>query len=276
MGQKEKVERFVGRNFHTWQTRLRFLLQKKELWKLVTTAPDQIPVTREAKSLWDLQDTKALAIIALALGDEYLHHISNAESTKSAWDTLDKLFGASGKNAKINLKLQLFRLNMKSGSSFPIHLNEFKSLLGQLASVNKPVDNEDCIALLLKSMPEEYDNIVTTLLNMPSLNLNDVQYSLMDEYNKKQARDTSEDFYQPFEAAHFVKGKKFNNNKGFNKEQKKGCTFCGKDNHIEENCFHRKKAQKAYFSETNEETEPPDAGASHEANFASIDEDWVF
>ena len=104
---------------------------------------------RESKAQWVLLDTKALAIIALSLGDEYLHHISSIETVKSAYNTLDNLFGATGKNSKINLKLQLFKLQMKLGSSFPLHLNVFKGLLSQLALIKAPVEEYDCIALLL-------------------------------------------------------------------------------------------------------------------------------
>ena len=85
MGKKDQIDRFTGSHFHTWQTRMRFLLQKKDLWKLITTTEDNIPTTREGKAQWELNDTKALAIIALSLGDEYLHHISNVGSTKEAW-----------------------------------------------------------------------------------------------------------------------------------------------------------------------------------------------
>ena len=139
MGKKDSLDRFTGANFHTWQTRLKFVLQKKELWKLIVTNDEQVPTTREAKAQWELSDTKALAIIALALGDEYLHHISNITTSKLAWEILDKLFGASGKNSKINLKLQLFKLNMPPGGDFLVHLNTLKGLLSQLASINAPV-----------------------------------------------------------------------------------------------------------------------------------------
>ena len=188
-GKKESMERFTGNRFHTWQTRLRFLLQKKELWKVIDTDDALVPITREARAQWDVLDTKTLAIIALNLGDEYLHHISNLSTTKEAWKILNHLFGATGKNAKINLKLQLFKLTLKPGTPFAIHLNDFKGLLTSIASIKATVDEEDSIALLLKSMPEEYDVVVTTLLNMPSLKLQDVVSSLMDEYKKKQRRE---------------------------------------------------------------------------------------
>lgn len=236
MRKKDSLDRFTGANFYTWQTRFKFVLQNKELWKLIITNDEKIPTTREAKALWELSDTKALAIIDLALGDEYLHHISNITTSKLAWEIFDKLFGALGKNSKINLKLQLFKLNMPPGGDFLVHLNTFNGLLSQLASIHAPVDKDDCIALLLKSLPDEYDNIVTTLLNMPALKINDVQSSLMDEYTKKKGT-VLEVFSH--DNAYFSKSK-YKNKAGnkYNKQIKKVCNFCGKDNHVEEECFH--------------------------------------
>ena len=281
MGKKEPMDRFIGENFHTWQTRLKFLLQKKELWKFISSDASQIPTTREAKAQWDLADTKTLSIIALNLGDQYLHHISNLDSAKSAWETLDQLFGATCKNAKINLKLQLFKLNMNPGDSFPIHLNEFKSILSQLASIKAPMDEDDCIALLLKSMPEEYDIIVTTLLNMPNLKLHEVESSLMDEHKKRQGRVfIGDQAYYSKNQHKFNKG--FNNKKG-GTPNKQGCGFCGKDNHKEEDCFHKRRAQKAYFASIKDIDKEADEGepeTSNEANLvASLDDDdqeWAF
>ena len=170
------------------------------------------------------------------------------------------MFGASGKNAKINRKLHLFKLSMNPGGDFPIHLNSFKSLLGQLASIKAPVDPDDSIALLLKSLPEEYEQLVTTLLNMPSLNLNDVESSLMDEYNNKKDKN-------PLESLDSAYYSKFKTKAGNRNRDYKACGFCGKTNHKEEDCFHRKKAQKVYLASLNKEDE--DAGASQEANLAS-------
>ena len=41
----------------------------------------------------------------------------------------------------------------------------------QLASVNSPITEEDAMAVLLKSMPDTYDTIVTTLKNLPNPSL---------------------------------------------------------------------------------------------------------
>lgn len=80
-------------------------------------------------------------------------NISQVSNAKASWNILNHLFVVTGKNSKINLKLGLFRLTMKSGASFLVHSNKFKGLLSQLASINALVHEEDCVALILKSMP---------------------------------------------------------------------------------------------------------------------------
>lgn len=61
---------------------MNFVLQKKDLLKVIMTEDDQLHTTRKGKALCELANTKALAFVALALGDEYLHHISNIKSSK--------------------------------------------------------------------------------------------------------------------------------------------------------------------------------------------------
>ena len=134
-------------------------------------------------------------------------------------------------------------------------------MLGQLGSIKAPIEEEYSIALLLKSLPEEYENIVTILLNMPSLTLNDVESSLMDEYNNKKGKILNENF----DNAYFSK---FKSKAGFKKKDNKACGFCGKTNHREEDCFHKKKAQKVYLASINK-AEEDEEEASQEANVAS-------
>ena len=152
-------------------------------------------------------------------------------TVKEAWEILDKLFGASGKNAKVNLKLQLFKINMASGGDFAIHLNVFKSLLGQLASIKAPVEVDDSIALLLKSLSDDYENIVTTLLNMPSLTLADVESSLMDDYNNKKFKVQST--IENLDSAYFSKSRINTGNRYKEDNKRKPCGFCDRDNHKE-------------------------------------------
>ena len=77
---------------------------------------------------------------------------------------------------------------MKEGDTLPKHLNYMKSRMSQLATIRAPIDNEDAIAVLFKSMPlEQYGHLVSTLQNLPDPTLDGIAASLLEEYKKKEA-----------------------------------------------------------------------------------------
>lgn len=61
----------------------------------------------------------------------------------------------------------------------------------QLASIDCKVDDDDAVAVLLKSMPEEYDSLITTLKNLPSPTLEGCISALLEEESKIQGHATS-------------------------------------------------------------------------------------
>lgn len=84
------------------------------------------------------------------------------KSTKEVWDNLDKNFGAS-------------------------HLNTFKSLMQQLASIGSKVDDDDAIAVLLNSLPLSYTHIESNLYTQSDLTLENMIVTLLDEDRKSKS-----------------------------------------------------------------------------------------
>lgn len=69
---------------------------KEFLWGIVI-GRDSCPANGD--KVWDEKDEKALSIIALGLDDNMIHHIAGKDTSKEAWEELEKLFGAKGKNS---------------------------------------------------------------------------------------------------------------------------------------------------------------------------------
>ena len=65
---------------------------------------------------------------------------------------------------KLYLMKQVYRLNMKEGTTVLEHLNFFNKVISKLLPVNVKIDEEDKALILLSSLPESYDHIVTTML----------------------------------------------------------------------------------------------------------------
>jgi len=65
---------------------------------------------------------------------------------------------------KLYLKKQLYGLRMKEGTTVLEHLNFFNKIINELLTVDIKIDKEDKALILLSSLPESYDHIVTTIL----------------------------------------------------------------------------------------------------------------
>ena len=81
-------------------------------------------------------------------------------------DVVSYLFGVCSKYSKLSLKIKFFGLELKPGAHLDVHINKMISLMNKLASIHSPTE-DDAMVVLLKSMPEEYDNLVTTLKYFP-------------------------------------------------------------------------------------------------------------
>lgn len=143
------------------------------------------PPAREGEATWALKDDKSLGIIASSLDDDYIHYIDGFDTSYGAWVELEKVFRVKAKSSKISLLIQLFGLQMKKIDSLAAHLNHMKSLTNQVIGIKANVEEDICIALLLKSLPlVEYGHIITTLTNLPKPKLVGVISSLLDEEKK--------------------------------------------------------------------------------------------
>ncbi|MCO5585598.1 hypothetical protein L7F22_039533 [Adiantum nelumboides] len=184
---KAPINHFKGHGFHTWQTCIKLMLMKKALWP-ITNGKEQKPRETVAAATWKERDNKAQAIIKLELDDTYIHHVDECETAKETWDQLDTLFGAQAKSSKFGLLIEFFKLKMASKMPLVSHLNNMQSLMTQLAGISLKVDEDIAIAVLLKSLPSNYDHIVTTFTNMPISKLVDVQASLLEEETKMNGK----------------------------------------------------------------------------------------
>lgn len=225
----QEIEKFTGDGFHTWQTQVKYKLMSKGLWPYV--AGRKVVRANNAEDIED--DERAQAIIALNLGKGFIHHVADKATAAAMWDELSKLYGATGKHSKIALKIKFFRLEMKHGEQLGNFISEMKSIMTQLASIDAKVDPDDAIAVLLKSMPMEYDSLVTTLTHLPNPTWEVCEAALLEEEQKIKRRNggaTSTSTSSIEQAFHTT--------------SKLKCSFCKKKGHNEAHCFKKDPSKK--------------------------------
>jgi len=58
---------------------------------------------------------------------------------------------------------KLYKLKMKDGIAMSNHINELNTLLCQAHSIGMPQDDENKVVILLCSLPDSWDGVVTTI-----------------------------------------------------------------------------------------------------------------
>ena len=77
---------------------------------------------------------------------------------------LEKFYLFKSLSNKLHLKRQLFKLKMEEGGSFMDHMNTFNRILDQLQKVGIELEKEDKALVILTSVSDSYESVITILL----------------------------------------------------------------------------------------------------------------
>jgi len=116
------------------------------------------------------------------------------------------------------------------------HLNFFNKVISELLTVDVKIDEEDSALILLSSLSESYDYIVTTMLyNKKTLILEEITSTLLSNEIRKRPNQEEQT-----ESGWVVTGRK-------EREGKKGpgsskaCYFCHREYYWKNDCKHRQE-----------------------------------
>jgi len=160
MASKFEVVRFDGTgNFGLWQTRVKDLLAQQGISK----ALNEKKPAKVDDDKWEEMQAQACATIRLCLTDQIMYHVMDETSPKKIWDKLEEQFMSKTLTRKLYLKQKLYGLKMQEGSDLAEHINVFNQLIADFGNVEVKIDEEDRAIILLCSLPESYEHLVTTL-----------------------------------------------------------------------------------------------------------------
>jgi len=88
---------------------------------------------------------------------------------------------------RLYLKKRIFRVQHKKGTSMNEHLNDFNKMIADLKNLDVEINDEDKALLLLNSLSDTYEHLVTTLLyGKENIKFIDVSNALVNnEYRNK-------------------------------------------------------------------------------------------
>eukprot|EP00253_Pinus_taeda_P001427 PITA_01427 len=176
---KIEIEKFNGQSFELWKLKMEDLLVDKDQWIAVDLGTKPTGVSDEE---WKKLDQKAKSTIRLCVSDLVLLNISGEATSKVLWDNLGTLYQSKSLVNKLFLQKKLYNLRMKDGDSVTEHLNEFNTVVSQLASVDIKISDEDKCISLLCSLPDSWDSLVIAIgSNATALQFDEIVSSLLTE-----------------------------------------------------------------------------------------------
>ena len=113
---------------------------------------------------WEEMDLKTASTIQLCLADEVMYNVMDEDMATGLWLRLEFLYITKSLSNKLYLKKKLYGLRMQEGTTVLEHLNFFNRIINELLAVDVKIDEEDKTSILLSSLPQSYDHIVTTML----------------------------------------------------------------------------------------------------------------
>jgi len=100
---------------------------------------------------------------------------------------LEILYMTKSLSNKLYLKKQLYDLRINEGTIFLEHLNFSNKVINELLVVDIKIDEKDKALILLNSLSESYDRIVTTMLyDKETLILKEVTSTLLSNEIRKR------------------------------------------------------------------------------------------
>ncbi|KAL2228761.1 UNVERIFIED_CONTAM: Retrovirus-related Pol polyprotein from transposon TNT 1-94 [Sesamum indicum] len=155
---KFPVERFNGSDFGFWRMQMEAYLYGKDLYEPLVEKSE-----KTSDKEWKVLDRKAMSAIILSLSRNVAYHVKGAKSTKEVLQTLADMYEKPSAMNKVMLMKKLFRLQMEERKSVADHLNDFHQLTTQLACVDIVFDDEVKALILLSSLPDSWDVVVTSV-----------------------------------------------------------------------------------------------------------------
>eukprot|EP00794_Sanderia_malayensis_P002886 gene2886-biopygen2372 len=245
---------------------MKMALVGKDLWDIVTgdeVLDGTAAVVQQRK--FQRRENIALATICLSVLPSLQIYVRAAKSAKEAWDNLEQHFEKRSLSQKIFYRRKLYSARLEKGTTMLEHVNGLQTLSDHLEAVGDPIMEKDLVIILISSLTEDYNHLITALETIAEDRLSwvYVRDRVLHEYEKLHQHAANEGAVTKNDDALLVISKKSD-------AQRKKCFYCQKEGHFAKNCFKKKadmkakqRAESANCADTEDE---PDDGFALTAN----------
>ena len=178
-------------NYYAWKFDMKMLLIGRDVWDIVTGDEElEEGATQKEERSFKKRENQALSMICLNVSQEMKIYVRSAKTSKEAWDLLANHFEEKTLSKKIMYRRQLY--NEKASESNAVmadHINKIKTIAEHLEALDDPVSEKDLVMILLSSIPNDYNNLITTLESIDDeerLTWDYVRDRILTEYERRK------------------------------------------------------------------------------------------
>ncbi|UYV81527.1 hypothetical protein LAZ67_20001435, partial [Cordylochernes scorpioides] len=236
-----KITKLNGLNYSSWSFQIKLILMDNDLWSIV----DPGEVKPEGGDIglinkFNTRQNKALAKICLSIGEEQQNHIRHLNSPKEVWDELQRLYAPrDSKHRILQLRRKLYSQKFCQHANMDAYLGSINLIVSELTGVGDKIEDGDLSMLILCGMPEDWDNVISTMCNLPESEFTsaNIRRKLLAEAERRYA--TTNEGMGALSVRNSNKKQFPHENQGSKTVRK--CFGCGKTGHIARDCFKLKK-----------------------------------
>ena len=159
-----KIDKLSSINYHSWKFNVKMYFIAKDLQGIATgaevLAEDASP---DEKAKFKKRDNLALATICLSVSTGLQIYVRSCETSLDVWKSLENRFMEKTLSKRIFYRRKLYAARMVKGTDVVAHLNYMKTIAECLDAVEDPVSDRDLVMILISSLPDDYDHLITTL-----------------------------------------------------------------------------------------------------------------
>ncbi|XP_019432586.1 PREDICTED: uncharacterized protein LOC109339582 [Lupinus angustifolius] len=160
-----------SKNYERWRIQMKVLFGYQEVFDIIqegyqSVGEDATEAQRLVHKDCKKRDCKALFMIHQCVDESNFEKISNAKTTKEAWDSLEKCYAGAEKVK--NVKLQTLRreyklLQMRDGDTIGEYFTKIRSLTNLMKGYGEVMKDQLVVEKVLRTLNPKFDHVVVAI-----------------------------------------------------------------------------------------------------------------
>jgi hypothetical protein len=173
LGTSSGIKKLNSHNYGYWKTCIESYLQGQDLWEVVAGS-EVVPPAKETDQgeplrKWKIKAGKAMFVLKTTIEEDLLEHIREADTPKTAWETLEKLF-----SKKNEARLQLLDNELAGISQGTLTISQYFTKVKSICREISQLQPEEKISearmkrIIIHGLRPEYSGFIAAVRGWPN------------------------------------------------------------------------------------------------------------